>query len=133
VPAKRNRLPRLGDLELAALDHLWSTGTADVLETHAAIGKRRGITPNTVGSALERLFRKKLVAREKVSHAYRYRPLIDREEFRARKLVDAAGGMNELANEGLLAAFVEVVAQTHSEALDQLEALIRAKRKEDDR
>jgi predicted transcriptional regulator len=83
-----------------------------------------------VGSALERLFRKKLVAREKVSHAYRYRSLIDRDEFRARKLVDAAGGMNELANEGLLAAFVEVISQTHSEALDQLEALIRAKREE---
>ena len=130
---KRANLPRIGELELAVLEHLWRVGEADVLETHAAIGKRRGITPNTVGSALERLSRKKLVFRDKVSHAYRYRPSMDREQFHARKLVDAAGGMKELASEGLLAAFVEMVAETRSDALDQLEALIRVKRKERNR
>jgi predicted transcriptional regulator len=126
----RSKLPRLGELELAVLDHLWKVGEADVLETHAAIGTRRGITVNTVGSALERLFRKGLAGRVKVSHAYRYRPSIDRDTFRARKLVDAAGGTRELANEGLLAAFVDVLADARLEALDELEALIRRKRKE---
>jgi hypothetical protein len=38
--------------------------------------------------------------------------------------------MKELASDGLLAAFVEMVAETRSDALDQLEALIRVKRKE---
>lgn len=125
----RSKLPRLGELELAVLDHLWKVQEADVLETHSAVGERRGITVNTVGSALERLFRKGLVSREKVSHAYRYSPTMDRDTFRARKLVDAAGGTKELANEGLLAAFVEVLADTRVEALDDLEALIRLKRK----
>lgn len=133
MTTKRANLPRLGELELAVLEHLWKVGEADVLETHAAIGKRRGITPNTVGSALERLSRKKLVIREKISHAYRYRASMDRERFHARKLVEAAGGMKELASEGLLAAFVEMVAETRSDALDQLEALIRVKRKERNR
>jgi predicted transcriptional regulator len=130
MTTKWANLPRIGELELAVLEHLWRVGEADVLETHTAIGKRRGITPNTVGSALERLSRKKLVAHDKVSHAYRYRPSMDREQFHARKLVDAAGGMKELASDGLLAAFVEMVAETRSDALDQLEALIRVKRKE---
>ena len=131
--SKRERLPRIGELELAVLEHLWKVGEADVLETHSAIGKRRGITPNTVGSALERLSRKGLVVREKVSHAFRYRPSMDRQDFRARKLVDAAGGRKELASEGLLAAFVDMVAETRSDALDRLETLIHAKREEDDR
>lgn len=133
MPRRRANLPQIGELELAVLEHLWKVREADVLETHRAIGKRRGITPNTVGSALERLSRKRLVVRDKVSHAYRYRPSMDREQFHARKLVDAAGGMKELASEGLLTAFVEMVAETRSDALDQLEALIRAKRKERNR
>ncbi len=65
-----SQLPRLGDLELEVIEHLWSTENADVLETRAAVGKKRGISPKTVGSALERLHRKGLLGREKVSHAY---------------------------------------------------------------
>ena len=74
MPGRVERLPPLGELEIVALEYLWRVGEADVLETHAAIGKRRGITPNTVGSALERLLKKRLVERRKVSHAYRYHP-----------------------------------------------------------
>ena len=61
---------------------------ADVQETHAAVGEARGITSNTVGSALERLHRKRL-----------------------------------------LAAFVDIVAASDDRALDELERLVRAKRR----
>jgi predicted transcriptional regulator len=121
-------MPRLGDLEHAVLEHLWTAGEADVLETHAAVGARRGISPNTVGSALERLHRKGLVQREKVSHAYRYKPLLDRDAFRARRLVEAAGGIRALAKDGLLAAFVDLVAESDRRALDRLERLVASKR-----
>jgi predicted transcriptional regulator len=121
-------LPELGELERAALEHLWDAGEADVIETHAAIGRPRGITPNTVGSALERLFRKGLAARRKVSHAYRYRPALGRDEFAARRVIAAAGGRRALADAGLLSAFVDLVADVDDEALDRLEALIAARR-----
>ncbi|MFZ9887637.1 MAG: BlaI/MecI/CopY family transcriptional regulator [Myxococcota bacterium] len=123
-------LPPLGDLELAVLEHLWATGEADVQETHAAVGQRRGISPNTVGSALERLYRKGLLDREKVSHAYRYRASLDREAFRARKVVEAAGGLQALGKSGLLAAFVDLLAESDEQALRELESLIRRKREE---
>lgn len=122
--------PRLGELELAVLQHLWTHTDADVLETHAAVGKKRGISPNTVGSALERLHRKGLLARTRVSQAYRYRALLDREAFRARRLMEAAGGLRALSQKGLLAAFVDLVADSDREALDELERLVRAKRRE---
>lgn len=128
MATKKASLPRLGELELAVLEHLWDAGEADVLETHAAVGKRRGISPNTVGSALERLFKKKLARRQKVSHAYRYRATLDREAFRARRLLDAAGGLRALAQDGLLAAFVDLVADSDRDALAELERLVRAKR-----
>lgn len=130
MPKGPPKLPRLGDLELAVLDHLWAVADAGVHDVHAAVGSKRGISPNTVGSALERLHRKGLLAREKVSHAYRYRAAVDRETFRARKLVEAAGGLNALGKRGLLAAFVDMVADADQDALAELERLVRAKREE---
>src|SRR5262249_58643462 len=116
----RDPLPRLGELEQAVLEHLWRAGECDVSEAHGAVGERRGISLNTVGSALERLHKKGLAARVKVSHAYRYSPLLDRDSFRVRRVAEAAGGMRALASEGLLAAFVDLVADTDREALDRL-------------
>lgn len=125
-----SKLPRLGALELAVLEYLWTEPDADVRETHAAIGQRRAISLNTVGSAMERLYKKGLLAREKVSHAYRYRAALDRETFRARRVVDAAGGLHALRSSGLLAAFVDLVADSDQAALRELERLIQAKREE---
>jgi predicted transcriptional regulator len=130
--AKRTRgpLPRLGDLELAVLEHLWHAGEADVVQAHGAIGEQRQISVNTVGSALERLYRKRLASRVKVSHAYRYTPTLSRDEFRVRRVAEAAGGLRALASDGVLAAFVDLVADTSSEALDRLEAMIAERRSE---
>ena len=125
------RMPQLGELELVVLGHLWDSGAADVHETHAAVGTERGISTNTIGSTLERLFRKGLLEREKVSHAYRYRPALDRNTFRARRVVEAAGGLEYLGKNGLLAAFVDLVADSDRDALTELERLIRAKREDD--
>ena len=118
----------LGELELAVLEHLWDGGEADVAGTHRRVGARRGISLNTVGSALERLYKKGLVARQKVSHAYRYRAAVSRGVFRAQRALQAAGGADALADEGVLAAFVDMVAD--AEVLDDLEALIAKKRGE---
>src|SRR5262245_9460309 len=124
------RPPKLGELEHAVLEHLGHAGDADVVETHAAVGARRGISANTVGSALERLHRKGLVTRWKVSHAYRYKPTLDRDTHHVRRVIDAAGGLRALASGGLLAAFVDLVADTNEAALDELEQLIARKRAE---
>ncbi len=130
MPRTRTRPPRLGELERAVLDYLWSVQEADVLQTHAEIGKRRGITPNTVGSALERLHRKALVAREKVSHAYRYRATVTRDVFAARQMLAAAGESRTLSDAGLLSAFIDLVADEDAASLDRLEVLIAEKRNE---
>jgi predicted transcriptional regulator len=128
LASPRKTLARIGELELAVLEHLWSAGEADVLMTHAAIGTARGITTNTVGSALERLHRKGLVVREKISHAYRYQSALTREEFAAKRMLDAAAGQRTLTDAGLLAAFVDLVAEEDEASLDRLEALIAEKR-----
>ena len=125
-------MPQIGDLETVVLEHLWTVGESDVAEVHRAVGRSRGITPNTVGSALERLYRKKLVRREKVSHAYRYQAALSRDDFTARCILDAAGDVHSLTKSGLLAAFVDLVAEHDEASLDRLEALIERKRQEDE-
>ena len=130
VRRKKAPLPPLGDLEEAVLGRLQQVSEADVRELHDAVGKGRGISLNTVGSAAERLHRKGLVGRRKVSHAFRYRPLLSREELDARRLAAAVGGARTLAQEGLLAAFVDLVADVDDEALDHLEVLIARRREE---
>lgn len=99
-------------------------------EVHAAIGRSRGISTNTVGSAMERLFKKSLVTRQKVSHSYRYSPALDRQDFQARKVVEAAGGLRALRKSGVLAAFVDLVADADEDALSELERLIQARRED---
>jgi len=126
----RNPLPRLGALELAVLEHMWNAGETDVVAAHRAVGQQRRISVNT---ALERLHRKRLATRVKVSHAYQYTPTLSRDEFRVRRVAEAAGGMRALASDGVLAAFVGLVADTNSEALDRLEELIAERRAEDER
>lgn len=130
VTGTKTSLAKLGELELEVLEHLWRAGEADVLETHAAVGTRRGITPNTVGSALERLYKKGLARRQKVSHAFRYTPTHGRDEFAARRLLEAVGGLQPLSSAGLLSAFVDLVARVDDEALDRLETLIAEKRQD---
>lgn len=132
VPKTGAKIPLLGQVEVAVLEYLWAHAEGSVSEVHAVVGRQRGITSNTVGSALERLFKKGLAQRDKVSHSYRYRPALDRESYRARCLVDAAGGLSSLRKGGLLAAFVDLVADSDSKALAELERLVRAKREGSD-
>lgn len=80
--------PYLGELELAVLDTLWTEGPLDAKAAHRRVGARRGIGLNAVQSTLERLFRKQLLVRAKVSHAYVYTPAVRREELMGRLIED---------------------------------------------
>ena len=67
--------PVLGALESSVLDYLWEHGGGTAKTVHAAVGRRRGITVNTVQSTLKRLYDKGLLTRKKVSHAHVYQPI----------------------------------------------------------
>jgi predicted transcriptional regulator len=122
-------LARLGELETAVLEHLWTKGPADVKAVHRTLGSRRGITLNTVQSTMERLFRKGLLAREKVSHAYVYSPSHTREELGALVVEDVVARLLKGEAVPVLQAFVDLSARTDEANLDRLEQLIAERRK----
>ncbi len=116
----------LGTLELAVLDRLWEGGPADVATMHAAVGEPRGVVRNTIQSTLERLARKGLAERRKVGRAYEYRARISRSAWLGRVIAEVPGVDPPL----LLSAFVDLVERADAATLEEIEALVRARREE---
>lgn len=127
--AATRALPRLGELETAVLEHVWASGPCDVKAVHRALGAPRGITLNTVQSAMERLFRKGLLTREKVSHAYVYSPRQSREEHGAQVVQDVVSRLLDGEAIPVLQAFVDVAARSDAANLDRLERLIAERKR----
>ena len=126
------RLPALGALETAVMEHLWSQGSGDVKSVHAAL-KARKITLNTVQSTLRRLFDKQLLRRDKVSHAHVYSPRLTRQEYQRRMLADVVGDVLRGEADAALAAFVELAAEVDEAHLHRLEQLVAARLQTRDR
>lgn len=124
------RLPELslGELEQAVLDALWACGPMNPNEVHAQVGVARGISTNTVSSALKRLWDKGLLSRHKVSHAYVYEAKLTRGELQRELIGAIATQFGDGSGQGLLAAFVDLAeAQGGEETLRRLEDLIAAR------
>lgn len=122
-------IPKLGDLEVAVLEHVWAVGDAAAKDAHAAIGIARGISLNTVQSALERLFRKSLLKRVKAGHSFRYSAAIGREELVAGLITEVLGRFGANSSSAL-AAFVETADDLDEEALRALENELRKRRQQ---
>lgn len=116
----------LGPLEETLLEHLWRIGEGEVTDLHRKVPNT---SMNTVGSAVERLYRKGLLTRERISHAYRYKPAVTRGEFLARRLAQGPSGIRDLPNRRLLASFLDTVTEADAQALDELEKWIAQRRR----
>ena len=127
------RPPLLGELESAVMNHLWSGGEGEAKAVHARLGKRRGITLNTVQSTLKRLFEKGLLEREKVSHAHVYAARVTREEFHRGLLDELVGDLMHTGAEAIVSAFVDLADRAGPSTLARLEQLVAERRKQQPR
>ncbi len=123
------RPPLLGELESSVMEFLWEGGEGEAKAVHKALGKARGITLNTIGSTLKRLFEKGLLARDKVSHAHVYRPAIRREEFQRGALGKLVGALMGGEADAMVSAFVDLAERAGPEHLERLENLVSARRR----
>ena len=121
---------RLHDLEAAIMDVVWTRKltrfcVADVL---SELAKHRTIAYTTVMTTLARLHEKGLLARERDGKRYLYTPKASRQEFlesTAREVLDKAVGGHTA-----MALLIEKVGEASDAELDELEALIRRRRRE---
>ncbi len=123
---------RLGALETSVLNHLWQERDLAAKEVHERLSRERDITLSTVQSTIERLCKKGLVDRTKVSHAFRYRPLVEREAVLQRFV----GAMVDQLSQGwsgpALSNFLDLAERMDDKALDQLEEMIRQRKAQRD-
>lgn len=118
------KLTRLGDLERAVMDHLWSrTEPQTVRQVHEALSARRDLAYTTVMTVLQRLAKKNLVLQIRDDRAHRYAPVHGRDELVAGLMVDAlAQAEDSGSRQAALVHFVERVGA------DEADALRRARR-----
>jgi predicted transcriptional regulator len=121
----------LGKLERQVLEESWRRGEVSVREIYVAFEERIAYT--TLMTTLDRLFRKQLLDRRKDGRAFFYSPAVTREEFEHGIREDVIDGLLGGGAEGIqpvLACIVDTVSETDRELLDELDRLIKEKRRE---
>lgn len=123
---------RLHDLEAEIMDVVWSRGlrefaVSDVLET---LERRREIAYTTVMTTLVRLHEKAVLERRRDGKRYLYTPRYTREEFVQATVREVLENLGSAAGRDVLALLVETASAADEEALDELERMIRQRRRE---
>ena len=120
---------RLGMLERGVMAVVWKAGEISVRETCARLNSSVAYT--TVMTTMDRLFKKRLLARRKVGRAFVYSATATRDEMEgavATELVQSL--LQRHGGEALpiLSSLVDAVSDRDRALLDELERLVRDKR-----
>lgn len=125
---------RLGELERAVMDHLWSEPEPQtVRHVHEALSSHRDLAYTTIMTVLQRLAKKNLVIQHRDDRAHRYAPTHGRDELVAGLMVDA---LDQAADSGgrqaALVHFVERVGADEAAALWRALTELEAKHRSPD-
>lgn len=127
----------LGELELRVLEVLWQRPHLDARQVREALDadcpKRRTPGLSTIQSTLERLYRKTYLDRIKQGPAFTYHASVSRGKLLGRMLGDVIQLLHDGRMETILSSFVQVAADLDEESLDDLEALIRRRKMQQQR
>lgn len=122
-------LEQLGHLESLLMERIWAKGEISVRDLHAELASRLAYT--TIMTTLDRLFKKGLLNRRKVSKAYYYVARLNEQEYKER-LTQHLFGM--VLNDGknnnvVLSGFVDAVSEADQQMLEELDQLVKAKKR----
>ena len=121
----------LGPLEAQVMDVVWTqAGASSVRDVKEALGGEPAYT--TVMTTLDRLFKKGLLVRHRDGRGFVYSAHVSRADLSRRvaaAFVEALLG-SEPATRPILSAIVDAVSESDGAMLDELEQLVRLKRRE---
>jgi len=124
----------LGALERDVMAIAWERGEISVRDACARLPP--GVAYTTVMTTMDRLFKKRLLARRKVGRAFVYRATATRDELEgavATELMQSLVHGHRGEPLPLLSSLVDAVSERDRALLDELERLIREKRRAVDR
>lgn len=120
----------LGSLERQTMDEVWKQKEVSVRQVETAFGERVAYT--TVMTTLDRLYKKGFLDRRKEGRAFLYSPRFTPEELERGLTEDVIGSLLDAGTEHIepvLACIVDAVSDRDRELLDELERLVREKRR----
>src|SRR5271163_2999634 len=120
----------LGELEQRVMDAMWRLHRATVHEVCEKLSQSRAYT--TIMTTLDRLHKKGLLTRTREGRSFVYVPAVDRAglvEKKTRHFWDTTLASHEDAGP-VMSCFIDAVTDHDRAALDELEELIRKKRKQ---
>ena len=122
----------LGSLERDVMTLVWQGGEANVRDACEQLGSSVAYT--TVMTTMDRLFKKGLLARRKVGRAFVYRATASRAEIEGAVATELVHSLLQRDGEPLpiLSSLVDAVSDRDRALLDELERLIREKRRRRD-
>ena len=91
------------------------------------------IAYTTLMTTLDRLYKKRLLDRRKDGRAFHYSPSVSREEFEHGIREDVIDGLLDGGAEGIepvLACIVDTVSERDRQLLDELDRLVKEKKRE---
>ena len=121
----------LGNLEREVMEIAWQRGEVSVRDVCLALDERMAYT--TLMTTLDRLHKKGLLARRKDGRAFIYSPSVSPEQFTSSVAQDLINGLLARGDGGaepVLACIVEAVSEHDRALLDELDRLIKEKRRE---
>lgn len=124
----------LGTLERKVLDVVWRLGRASVRDVLTAVD--HAVAYTTAMTVMDRLFKKGVLERERVGRAYIYSAAASSQQLQSSLvmgLLQRLLGHGPEAASPVLSHLVDTVGARDRELLDELDRLVREKRRELDR
>jgi len=127
---QQSTLDRLGELETELMERVWARTEVSVRDLHDDMQGRLAYT--TLMTTLDRLYKKGLLQRRKEGKAYFYAATLSERQYQ-ESLTQHFFGMvlnDRRHSSAVLSRFVEAVTEADREMLDQLDEIVKAKRRE---
>ena len=122
----------LGKLERRVMEETWRRKEVSVRDICLTFNEQTAYT--TIMTTLDRLHKKGLLARRKSGRAFLYSPRVSREEMEqgvARDVIDGLLSSDSTYRvQPVLACIVDAVSERDRELLDELDRLVKEKRRE---
>jgi predicted transcriptional regulator len=120
---------QLGKLESELMERIWERGETSVRDLYEEISSRLAYT--TVMTTLDRLYKKGILARRAIGRAFYYSPKVSRQAYNQQLTQHLLGIAVEEAGsqQAVLTCFVDYVSESDRKLLDDLDDLIKAKKR----
>ncbi|GAB4381797.1 MAG: BlaI/MecI/CopY family transcriptional regulator [Elainellaceae cyanobacterium] len=120
----------LGPLEAEILNLVWELGSASTKEIHDRIlaDPDRELAYASVTTVLQRLTQKGWMACDKGDRAFRWRPLVSRDEAKILQAHDQLQRFLAVGNPDIVAAFADHLDRASVEQLDAIAQRLKAAR-----